>query len=137
MFLYVVRSRFLATTLLFGLGVSSAWAQDATWSGTTTEWTTPGNWSTAALPTGTAIFTGAGSATVANAGGSVTLGERRGAGGGSRTRDSIDRNQVAEWLVGGGNVRGRVLERHVLLRRQGCGAVRVVSVTISLRHGRA
>lgn len=76
MFLDVVRSRFCwAASLLLCIGVSTARAQDATWNGATSEWTTPGNWSPASVPTGTAIFTGSGATSISNAGGAVTLGE--------------------------------------------------------------
>ncbi|MGY8666835.1 autotransporter domain-containing protein [Bradyrhizobium sp. UFLA05-109] len=67
-------SALLATTALVAAS-STAAAQDATWTGTTSEWTTSTNWSTGSLPTGTATFVDTGSTTVSNTGGSVTLGE--------------------------------------------------------------
>jgi autotransporter-associated beta strand protein len=61
----------LATT---ALGVVSAHAADATWVGGTGEWVDNANWNPAAVPDGTATFTNAGQATVANDNGIVIIG---------------------------------------------------------------
>jgi hypothetical protein len=53
--------------------------------------------------------------------------ERRGAGRGLRADDRINRNEMEERLVGGGDVRRRVLERDQRLRRQGRSALRVTT----------
>jgi autotransporter-associated beta strand protein len=63
-----VRSRIAGLALLaaaviagaeFTLDTGAAFAQDATWAGPGNLWTTGGNWSPAAVPTGTATFSGA------------------------------------------------------------------------------
>ncbi|MCG2671614.1 hypothetical protein ACFPFP_32265 [Bradyrhizobium sp. GCM10023182] len=51
----------LATT---ALGVVAAHAVDGTWTGATTDWTAPTNWSILTVPDGTATFSNTGSAAV-------------------------------------------------------------------------
>ncbi len=53
--------------------------------------------------------------------------ERRTASERLRADDRLSRNEMDEWLVRGCNVRGRVLQRHPQLCRQGCPAIYVVS----------
>ena len=53
--------------------------------------------------------------------------QRRGAGCQLRAGHSVGGKEMDQWLVGGGDLRGRVLRRHALLRRQGRGAVYVVT----------
>src|SRR5450631_294220 len=62
----------LSTT---ALGVASAHAQDATWTGVSGEWTNSASWTPATVPTGTATFSNTGTTNVANNGGPVTIGE--------------------------------------------------------------
>ena len=57
------------------------------------------------------------------------IGQRRGAGKRLGPHHCFGRNQMDERLVGGGHFRGRVLQRHVELRRQGRDAVSVVAAT--------
>lgn len=62
----------LATT---ALGVVAAHAVDATWIGTTNEWTDAPNWSSnPSVPDGTATFTNTGANAITNFGGIVTIG---------------------------------------------------------------
>ncbi|QHP69009.1 autotransporter domain-containing protein [Bradyrhizobium sp. LCT2] len=62
----------LATT---ALGVVAAHAVDGTWTGGSTDWTDPTNWSSnPSVPDGTATFTNAGSASVDNNNGVVVIG---------------------------------------------------------------
>ncbi|MCP2211868.1 autotransporter-associated beta strand protein [Bradyrhizobium diazoefficiens] len=62
----------LATT---ALGVVAAHAVDGTWTGGSTDWTDPTNWSSnPSVPDGTATFTNAGSASVDNNHGVVVIG---------------------------------------------------------------
>ncbi|WFU83868.1 autotransporter domain-containing protein [Bradyrhizobium sp. CIAT3101] len=60
----------LATT---ALGVVAAHAVDATWNGTSSDWTDPANWSTS-VPDGTATFTSTGSTAIDNLNGVVAIG---------------------------------------------------------------
>jgi hypothetical protein len=66
----------LATT---ALGLVSAHAVDGTWTGGNagdpSEWVEPLNWSSAAVPDGTATFTSTGVTTVANDNGAVVIGK--------------------------------------------------------------
>jgi hypothetical protein len=52
--------------------------------------------------------------------------KRRAAGVRRRARHRVGRDEVDERLVSSGDLRGRVLRRHQILRRQGRGAIRVV-----------
>jgi autotransporter-associated beta strand protein len=61
----------LACTCLSG---GAAYAQDATWNGSTTDWNTPTNWTPNTVPTNTATFATTGSASVDNASGAVSIG---------------------------------------------------------------
>ncbi|MGX1324329.1 autotransporter-associated beta strand protein [Bradyrhizobium sp. USDA 377] len=62
----------LATT---ALGVVAAHAVDGTWTGASTDWTDPANWSSnPSVPDGTATFTNTGSANVDNFNGVVVIG---------------------------------------------------------------
>jgi autotransporter-associated beta strand protein len=55
-----MRAHLLATTAAVALlAATSAYAQNATWNGPGAEWTIGGNWSTGAVPVGTATFAGA------------------------------------------------------------------------------
>ncbi|MBW7961151.1 autotransporter domain-containing protein [Bradyrhizobium sp. BR 10261] len=65
----------LATLLATAaLGVVTAHAVDGTWTGATTDWTAPTNWSSPTVPDGTATFGNTGSAAVDNNTGTVTIG---------------------------------------------------------------
>ncbi len=57
-----------------GLAASAAHGQDATWNGSTTDWTDPNNWTPNTVPAGTATFSSTGSATVDNTNGVVSIG---------------------------------------------------------------
>ncbi len=61
----------LACTCLTG---GAAYAQNATWNGSTTDWNTPTNWTPNTVPTGTATFAATGSTSVDNASGIVSIG---------------------------------------------------------------
>lgn len=52
----------------------AAYAQNATWNGSTTDWNTPPNWTPNTVPTGTATFSATGSTAVDNASGLVAIG---------------------------------------------------------------
>jgi len=61
-----------------GLATTSVHAQDATWTGAGGgEWTDPNSWNPNTVPTGTATFSNAGTTTVDNNGGVVTIGDIR------------------------------------------------------------
>ncbi|RTE95049.1 autotransporter outer membrane beta-barrel domain-containing protein [Bradyrhizobium sp. LVM 105] len=65
----------LATT---GLGVVTAHAVDGTWSGGSSDWTNPANWSSnPSVPDGTATFANTGSAAVDNNNGGLSIGTIR------------------------------------------------------------
>jgi hypothetical protein len=68
--------RFGIVALMAGvcLGAVSAYAQNATWNGATTDWNTPSNWNPATVPTGTARFANTGSTSVDNDSGFVAIG---------------------------------------------------------------
>jgi autotransporter-associated beta strand protein len=61
----------LACTCLAG---GAAYAQDATWNGSTTDWNTSTNWTPNTVPTNTATFAATGSTSVDNASGAVAIG---------------------------------------------------------------
>jgi hypothetical protein len=69
--LHRVAAALLACTCLTG---GAAFAQDATWNGSTTDWNTPTNWTPNTVPFGTATFAATGSASVDNASGAVSIG---------------------------------------------------------------
>ncbi|WP_145661541.1 autotransporter domain-containing protein [Bradyrhizobium stylosanthis] len=71
-----VRRHALATLLATtALGVVAAHAVDGTWSGASSDWTDPANWSSnPSVPDGTATFTNTGSASVDNFNGVVVIG---------------------------------------------------------------
>jgi hypothetical protein len=54
----------MTTAAVALLAARTAQAQDATWVGTTNSYTTPTNWSTNSVPTGTAFFGGSGNSSV-------------------------------------------------------------------------
>jgi autotransporter-associated beta strand protein len=60
--------------------------------------------------------------------------QRRAAGSRLRAHHGLRGDEMAERLVGGRDVRGRVLQRHALIRRKGHGALCVVNSVI-VRHG--
>ena len=71
-----VRRHALATLLATtALGVVAAHAVDGTWTGVSSDWTDPANWSSnPSVPDGTATFTNTGSASVDNFNGVVVIG---------------------------------------------------------------
>jgi hypothetical protein len=69
--LHRVAAALLACTCLTG---GAAYAQNATWNGSTTDWNTPTNWTPNTVPSGTATFGATGSASVDNASGAVSIG---------------------------------------------------------------
>jgi uncharacterized protein with beta-barrel porin domain len=71
-----VRARRAAAALIVFTCVTSgaAYAQDATWNGSTTDWNTSTNWTPNTVPSGTATFSATGSTAVDNASGLVAIG---------------------------------------------------------------
>ncbi len=64
----------MALVVCICLTGGAAYAQNATWNGSTTDWNTPTNWTPNTVPSGTATFSATGSTAVDNASGLVAIG---------------------------------------------------------------
>jgi hypothetical protein len=100
-----MRTHLLVTTAAVALlAARTAQAQDATWVGTTNSYTTPTNWSTNSVPTGTAFFGGSGNPNLTIATSSGTVGGwtlNSGAQNYTFVNDALSETQLSEFSFKG------------------------------------